>query len=85
MGHRFIVLNEDERAALFEDVVGQGGFQSLLRRLQKQYRPGSQELLITDEDLEQIQSYAFDCGQGGWENRLKATLSRELGPNLGRE
>jgi hypothetical protein len=31
-----------------------------MRRLQKAYRPGTQELAITDEDIDQIQRYAFD-------------------------
>lgn len=38
-----------------------------MRRLQRQYRKGTQELLITDEDLEDIPKYAFDYEQGGWE------------------
>jgi hypothetical protein len=48
-----------------------------MRRLQAQYRNGTQELLVTDDDLTDVQSYAFDYKQGGWENDLK-TISNEL-------
>jgi len=75
--NRYIVLNEDERATLLKRQKGTGGFQSLMRRLQAQYRNGTQELLVTDDDLTDVQSYAFDYKQGGWENDLK-TISNEL-------
>jgi hypothetical protein len=81
---QFLVLNEGEIAALRKQVKGQGGFQSLMRRLQGQYRPGTSELRIEDDDVEQIQHYAFDYEQGGWEDDLMAIFSRHLGPTLGR-
>lgn len=82
---RFLVLNDDEAGALRKPVRGKGGFQSLMRRLQGQYRAGTSELLIEDEDIEQIQHYAFDYAQGGWEDNLLAIFGRHLGPTLGRE
>lgn len=86
--HRFIVLNEDERSALFVQnpaSARDGGFQSLMVRLQHQYRPGSQELRLSDEDIEAIQRYAFDFKQGGWQTRLLTIFGRNLGPALGRD
>ena len=85
MANRYIVLNDDEIARLLKRQKGTGGFQSLMRRLQGQYRQGTQELLVTDEDLSAIQSYAFDYKQGGWEDDLKGIFERHFGPNLGRE
>lgn len=81
----YIVLNENESAALLKPQKGQGGFQSLMRRLQGQYRAGTQELRISEDDLADVQNYAFDYNQGGWENDLKAIFARHYGPNLGRE
>ncbi len=84
MPSRFLVLNESEIAALRKRVNGRGGFQNLMRRLQSGYRSGTQELPISDDDIGQIQHYAFDYEQGGWESDLLAIFSRHLGPTLGR-
>lgn len=84
---RFIVLNEDERSALFAQnpaSARDGGFQSVMVRLQQQYRPGSQELRLTDDDIEAIQRYAFDFKQGGWQTRLLAIFERNLGALSGK-
>ena len=85
MGSRFLVLNKEEESHLLKRQNGQGGFQSFMRRLQKQYRRGTQELPVTDDDIDQIQRYAFDYQQGGWEEDLKAIFARHLGPTLGRD
>jgi hypothetical protein len=61
-----------------------GGFQSLLVKLQRQYNPATNELTLDDSDLERIPRYAFDYGQGGWENRLAGIFGPALGPRLGR-
>jgi len=83
---RFLVLNKQEEACLLKPQRGKGGFQSLMRRLQDSYRSGSQELPeLSPEDLKQVQAYAFDYEQGGWEDDLKTIFARHLGPNLGRE
>jgi hypothetical protein len=84
MASRFLVLKEQEISLLMKPVKGQGGFQSLMRRLQKQFRTGTSELRIELGDIEQIQHYAFDYEQGGWEDDLLAIFERHLGPNLGR-
>jgi len=84
MASRFFVLNQAEETILLKQVNGRGGLQSFLRHLQLQYRRGSQELKVTDEDLENIPHYAFDYTDGGWENDLKGIFARHLGPTLGR-
>lgn len=85
MRSRLLPLSSDEVLVLMKKQVGSGGYQSLMRRLQKGYRKGSQELPITQEDIEQIQRYALDHGQGTWEEDLLKIFSRHLGPTLGRE
>ena len=81
----FLELNADEVKELDRHVKGEGGFESLIRRLQKQVNHATLTLKVTDEDLADIQRYAFDYEQGGFESRLLAILSRVLGPKLGRE
>ncbi len=85
MASRFFILNPTEEAALLKPVVGQGGFQSFMRRLQKQYRRGTQELKVSDDDVENVPHYAFDYDQGGWEDDLKTIFERHLGRRLGRD
>jgi hypothetical protein len=85
MTRRFFVLNPQEQDCLLKPQKGQGGFQTFMRRLQRVYRRGTQELPITDDDMDQMQRYAFDYEQGGWEDDLVTIFSRHLGPKLGRE
>jgi hypothetical protein len=59
-----------------------GGFQSLLCKLQDQLNNVTFEILVTDTDLERIHRYAFDYGNGGWENKLMAIFQRTLGRRL---
>ena len=85
---RFLVLDDDEINALLEQdpaTARDGGFQSLMVRLQENFRSGTQELRIEDKDLDDIQRYALDYNQGGWEERLMRIFRRNLGPTLGRE
>ena len=82
----YYVLNAEEEACLLKKQVGKGGFQDFMRKRQKSYRHGSQELpVLTEEEIDQAQRYAFDYGQGTWEEDLKAIFARHLGPNLGRD
>lgn len=85
---KFFQLNREEREELFRQDPSSrrdGGFQSFLVRLQEQYRPGTEEIGLTDEDVEDIARHAFDYKQGGWEERLITIFGRHLGPRLGRE
>ena len=61
-----------------------GGFQSLLVRLQEKIDRGTGALPLTQKDIERIGRYAFDYGNGGWESRLTGAFGRTLGPSLGR-
>lgn len=62
-----------------------GGWQSLLVGLQNKVDRHTRRLVLDDEDLEKIPRYAFDYGNGGWEDRLVGAFGRTLGPLLGRD
>lgn len=50
----------------------QGGFQSLLVKLQEQVDRVTNRLFITGDDFERIRRYAFRYKSGGWQTRLKS-------------
>lgn len=82
-----ITLNAAEMEVLFlQDTAThtEGGFQSFLVRLQGRTDRDTGALILAASDLEKIPRYAFDYGNGGWENRLKSIFERHLGPRLGR-
>lgn len=82
-----ITLTPDERSVLNRfNTRRSGGFQNFFRRLQQQVAnsPDGLTLTLSLIDIERISRYAFDYGQGGWENRLKEIFERTLGPDLGR-
>ena len=81
---KFYELNRAELDELFRAPQGQGGFQSLIKRLQTQVNNATSTIRLTDTDVEEIQHYAFDYKQGGFQGRLIAIFGRVLGPNLGR-
>lgn len=58
--------------ALRRPVVGQGGFQSLLRQLQSLLNDG--ELTLTPELIAKMVRYVQDYGQGGFRGRLDTAL-----------
>lgn len=62
-----------------------GGWQRLLITLQELTDPETGEIEIPGRILERIQRYAFDYGNGGWEDRLTKIFARTLGPRLGRQ
>lgn len=80
-----VTLNEAEREILYRQPPGtgsDGGYQSLLVSLQRALNDANGEITITDAQLERIPKYAFNYGNGGWEDRLTGIFSRTLGPRL---
>lgn len=63
-------LTVSEASALMRAVNGQGGFQSLLRGLQKSYNPLTRIVTLTGDQVERINRYSQDYGAGGFEDRL---------------
>lgn len=85
MAKRFLELNPDEIAELDQSPKGVGGFQSFIKRLQSQVNHATATIRLTDEDIAEIQHYAFDYKQGGFQDRLLAIFGRALGATLGRD
>lgn len=80
-------LNEQEIRVLdrqHPSTRRRGGFQSLLVGLALRVERETGRLVLTSRDIERIGRYAFDYGNGGWENRLRYVFERSLGPALGR-
>ena len=69
-----IELSPEEVERLSLPIHGQGGFQSLLRRLQSQLSSESQ-LVLRIDDVRQIVRYWARYGTGGFQGRLGAILS----------
>ena len=81
------ILNAGEMDILFRQdpaTKDDGGWQRLLVTLQELTDQPSGEITLPPRILERIQRYAFDYGNGGWENRLTSIFGRTLGDRLGR-
>jgi hypothetical protein len=68
-----IQLGSAALGAMRRPVVGQGGFQSLLRRIQRELGDGS-DLLLTVGTIERIARYVERYGEGGFQGRLRYIL-----------
>lgn len=82
-----VVLQPEEIAEIDKQdpaTASDGGFQGLMVSLQNRINRATNELHLTDQDLQRIPRYAFDYHNGGWETRLQNAFSRTLGPTLGR-
>lgn len=67
-------LSEFDASLLNKVVNGEGGMQSLLRKLQNQMT-SRRILTLTGDDIEKIKQYRFKYGTtGGWQQRLKGVL-----------
>ena len=74
-------LSAQELELLRKPVVGGGGFQNPMRSL-RQRAAVSRRVTLNADDLERIQRYAFEYGDGGFEGRLRGIFERHLGPKL---
>ena len=82
-----IQLNSEEIAILNKQdpsTAANGGFQSLMVRLQNGVNIQTGEIDISSEDLTRLPQYAFDYANGGWQGRLVSIFGRALGDKLGR-
>jgi hypothetical protein len=78
---RTIFLSPEEGAALMRKVNGTGGFQSLLRMLQKSYDKDTRAVRLSDDEIERVVRYTTQYGWGGFEGRLEGLrdkLSKSL-------
>lgn len=72
------MLNENEMRELDLEAVGDGGFQTLIRRLQTNLNRGTGEIKVSDTDVVRLRRYCTDYGQGGWQDRLARAFRRVL-------
>lgn len=82
-----VCLTQEEIAILDRQdaSTGQdGGWQALLVKLQHGVDRATGCIDLGAQELEQIPRYAFDYGNGGWEDRLRGIFERSLGAGLGR-
>lgn len=82
-----VILTAAEIAELDKQdpaTVSDGGYQGLLVSLQQRVDRSTGRLNLRVDDIRRISMYAFDYGNGGWEDRLVAAFGRVLGPRLGR-
>jgi hypothetical protein len=82
---RTFTLNPAELDILFlqdANARGDGGWQSLLVKLQDQTDRNTGAITISEDDARRIRDYAFNYGNGGFENRLTGIFARHLGPRL---
>jgi hypothetical protein len=69
-----IPLSQQAQKAFAKPIVGKGGHQTLLRRLQAQIRDG--ELVISVADMEKMLRYMLSYGSGGFQQRFAAATGR---------
>ncbi len=82
-----MTLTASEIAEIYKQdpsTKGDGGFQSLMVRLQTRIDRSTGTITLTARDLRRIPMYAFKYKNGGWEDRLIRAFGRTLGPGLGR-
>jgi hypothetical protein len=72
-----IQLTPGEIARYTKPVRGQGGFQTLLRRIAKNISLDG-VLTISESDMEKLIRYSFQYGQGGFQERTKPTARKRV-------
>jgi hypothetical protein len=65
-----VQLSREDLELLIRPVAGQGGWQSLLRKLQRQIDGNT--LTLSEDDSRRILRYILSYGSGGWQDRLAA-------------
>ena len=78
-----VVLTGPEMNLLFrQQRTRSGGFQNLMLSLQELTDRETGRITIPQRLRERVRRYAYNYGQGGWENRLVEIFSRTLGKGL---
>jgi len=69
-------LSPEDIEPILHKVKGQGGFQDLIKKLQKQYSGEKQTLVLDHHDINRMIRYSKRYGQGGFQDKLSCVLSR---------
>lgn len=78
-------LNESEyEIVLRQDPATKddGGYQRLMVTLQEITDEETRTMILPVHLIPRLRRYAFDYGNGGWEDRITGIFSRHLGPSL---
>lgn len=78
---RLFYLNNVEVATLFlqsPSTKSDGGFQSLLVKLQHQIDVTTGLIILRAKDIERIYRYSFKYNQGGWQDMLLRIFGRVM-------
>jgi hypothetical protein len=67
-------LSFEEIEPILREVSGQGGFQDLLRKLQRQIENNS--IYLEDSDIDRMIKYSKEYGEGGFQNRMKKLIEK---------
>lgn len=81
---QFFVLKREEADELLRQhpaTARDGGFQRFIVQLQGQYRKGTQEIGLDQDDIDRIGEYAANARQGGWQARMLRIFGRVLDLN----
>lgn len=73
-----IELSSEDYELLMRPVAGSGGWQSLLRKLQRQVK--GRTLTLTPADSQRILRYILSYGSGGWQDRLAVLTGKSASP-----
>lgn len=65
-----VELSPSDLEELMRPVAGKGGWQALLRKLQRQVNGTT--LRLNEKDSAQLVHYILNYGSGGWQDRLAA-------------
>ena len=68
------VLSDEDAEKLRKPIVGQGGYQSFLRSLQKELT-SSNVIHLNPHQIRKIKEYAHKYGNGGFQQRLQGILN----------
>ena len=71
-----IQLTKEDMEQFRRPINGNGGFQTLLRRLRAQINPQTNELDLRESDMEKIERYSSQYGLGGFQDRIKQATGR---------
>ena len=69
-------LTDDDRRLLNRPINGQGGFQTLLRRLQECCNEDWTRITVDAQLYERIRRYTANYGSGGFQGRLRSLAER---------
>jgi hypothetical protein len=70
---RMVKISETLRDRFREPVSGAGGYQEIVRTIQKRMDNGT--VCVDDDLIERIEHYAYDYGAGGWQALLRDFLA----------